>query len=40
MKKFLFLALAVIVFAACEHPDANQKTFVDFSGIDSSVKPR
>jgi len=39
MSKFLYLSLAVFLFAACSHPDAPKGTFVDVAGLDSSVKP-
>ena len=39
MKKLLFLSLAALVFAACSHPEPNDKSFVDVAGVDSSIKP-
>ena len=40
MKKFLLPSLMVFVFAACnQQPETSDKSFVDFDGIDSSVKP-
>ncbi|MEO7531696.1 MAG: M13 family metallopeptidase [Sediminibacterium sp.] len=39
MNKLLYLCLILVALAACNHPDASLKKFVDVSGIDSSVKP-
>lgn len=40
MNKFLCLSLGIFFFAACTHPDtAEKRSFVDVSGIDTSIKP-
>src|ERR1700735_5514828 len=39
MKKFLYICLAFGLLHACNHPDAPERSWVDVSGIDSSVKP-
>jgi putative endopeptidase len=39
MKKSLYLAIALVVWAACTQTDSPTKQFVDVAGIDGSIKP-
>src|SRR5580692_2283256 len=39
MTKFFYLCLAIIFFSACSNPEPQKRSFVDVSGIDSSIKP-
>ena len=39
MKKFLYICLAFGLLDACNHPDTAERSWVDVSGIDTSIKP-
>ena len=39
MRKALYLCIAASLLGACNHPDAGRKSFVDVTGLDSTVKP-
>jgi putative endopeptidase len=39
MNKFLYIFLVLFFLGACNHPDSPAKSFVDVTGIDSSIKP-
>ncbi len=39
MKKFLYICLAFGLLDACNHPDTPERSWVDVSGIDTSIKP-
>src|SRR5580698_4965953 len=39
MNKYFCLCLAIIFFGACSNPEPQKRSFVDVSGIDSSIKP-
>jgi putative endopeptidase len=39
MPKLLCLCLAVVIFSACNTPTSPKNSFLEFTGIDSSVKP-
>ena len=39
MKKILYIFLAFGLLDACNHPDTSERSWVDVSGIDISIKP-